>query len=803
MDLVRQGMSGVRVPGPGDLVYKDECMFSFDTPLSPEGLAVNLNSWRGYGEDFIAQDHKKTGNKLYLLQKHKEIPKTDEEKEADKLASEKMAAEGKIFIADDTTTKLEKKYSLLIMPEKIEIDFPNAELPMIVTQACEEVIKHEAAGLQVQASAFVDDFQPKESKYAKDLVQLPSEGKTIGSDPSGWKCMESGVTENLWLNLSTGFIGSGRRHWDGSGGNGAAERNWEATGKKYPLVVKLGTITPHSADVFSYAQDENDMVIDPLLPQHLAHWGIDIMKLEKTEKTVAELQVTLNLEHDWSKITEGNDDLEELYGSGFVGISNLGNSCYINSVVQVLFSLPEVQEQYVKVASNIFESCSENPVSDMPTQMAKLGVGLLTEKYGSKESNVRIRPVAFRALVSQGHSEFSTVRQQDAAEYFQHLLEVMERSERTTASRLGGNNPTSSLFEATIEERIQCGESKKVAYKMGKQNVIGIKIPIEAALNGKEYQEYQERKRLKTTGDKVDAVVAKVPFSACLAQLFGEETISDFYSTAMKRNTFALKRVRFNSFPQYLVLRMDRYYLTKNWEPMKMEVEVELPEELNLEEYRATGKQEDEELLPEESASNGNKAPEIDMNLVKQLMDMGFSENGCKRAVAAVKGSSIEAASEWIFSHMEDADFNSPLEEEKPAATGPSEESIVLLTSLGFTAEQARAALIATDNNSERAADWLFSHVDTMEASVAEVLGRADSQPKTDSEPVKNDGPGNYTLHAIISHLGKNTGTGHYVCHIKKGNDWVIFNDEKVGKSKRPPLDVGYLYIYKRNSSAK
>lgn len=184
----------------------------------------------------------------------------------------------------------------------------------------------------MQASAFVDDFQPKESKYAKDLVQLPSEGKTIGSDPSGWKCMESGVTENLWLNLSTGFIGSGRRHWDGSGGNGAAERNWEvhsithvrsnleyicalkATGKKYPLVVKLGTITPHSADVFSYAQDENDMVIDPLLPQHLAHWGIDIMKLEKTEKTVAELQVTLNLEHDWSKITEGNDDLEELYG---------------------------------------------------------------------------------------------------------------------------------------------------------------------------------------------------------------------------------------------------------------------------------------------------------------------------------------------------------------------------------------------------------------------------------------------------------------------------------------------------------
>jgi len=26
-----------------------------------------------------------------------------------------------------------------------------------------------------------------------------------------WKCDETGVQENLWLNLSTGFIGSGRQ----------------------------------------------------------------------------------------------------------------------------------------------------------------------------------------------------------------------------------------------------------------------------------------------------------------------------------------------------------------------------------------------------------------------------------------------------------------------------------------------------------------------------------------------------------------------------------------------------------------
>jgi uncharacterized UBP type Zn finger protein len=56
----------------------------------------------------------------------------------------------------------------------------------------------------------------------------------------------------------------------------------------------LGTITPHSADVYSYAADEDDMVLDPHLAVHLSHWGIDIMQMEKTEKTMAELEIERN-----------------------------------------------------------------------------------------------------------------------------------------------------------------------------------------------------------------------------------------------------------------------------------------------------------------------------------------------------------------------------------------------------------------------------------------------------------------------------------------------------------------------------
>ena len=53
-----------------------------------------------------------------------------------------------------------------------------------------------------------------ESKYAADLPQLEEGmgrwGRKIPSDPSQWECESSGIKENLWLNLSTGYIGSGR-----------------------------------------------------------------------------------------------------------------------------------------------------------------------------------------------------------------------------------------------------------------------------------------------------------------------------------------------------------------------------------------------------------------------------------------------------------------------------------------------------------------------------------------------------------------------------------------------------------------
>ena len=64
----------VREPQSHDRVYKEECMFSFDTALSPGGLYLNLSTWQSFGERYVGLDQTRTGSRLYLHQKaHKVI----------------------------------------------------------------------------------------------------------------------------------------------------------------------------------------------------------------------------------------------------------------------------------------------------------------------------------------------------------------------------------------------------------------------------------------------------------------------------------------------------------------------------------------------------------------------------------------------------------------------------------------------------------------------------------------------------------------------------------------------------------
>lgn len=102
--------------------------------------------------------------------------------------------------------------------------------------AADAILLAEGVERKEQVSAWVAEKQA--SAYAMNLPQIDND---IIVPPSGWKCAKCDKTDNLWLNLTDGMILCGRKNWDGTGGNNHAIDHYNET--KYPLAVKLGTIT--------------------------------------------------------------------------------------------------------------------------------------------------------------------------------------------------------------------------------------------------------------------------------------------------------------------------------------------------------------------------------------------------------------------------------------------------------------------------------------------------------------------------------------------------------------------------------
>ena len=118
--------------------------------------------------------------------------------------------------------------------------------------------------------------------------------------------------------------------------------------------------------MFSYSED--DMVEDHKLPEHLAHWGINIAQMEKSDKSMIELEIDFNKKMEWNKFFD-NDNQVSICGPGLTGMINLGNGCYLNSVIQVLFSIEDFINRYNIDEKVLLRQLPSDPVNDFNFQM--------------------------------------------------------------------------------------------------------------------------------------------------------------------------------------------------------------------------------------------------------------------------------------------------------------------------------------------------------------------------------------------------------------------------------------------------
>lgn len=283
-----------------------------------------------------------------------------------------------------------------------------------------------------------------------------------------------------------------------------------------------------TADIYCYSC--NDERTDPELAAHLAHWGINIAEREKTEKSLVELQIEQNLRWEFAMTTEDGKELKPVFGPGLTGLKNLGNSCYLNSVLQCLFNLDGFKERYFEKTGGELPLTAD-PATDTETQFRKVADGLLSGRYSVPDSDVSaseyvaeiphqkgLAPAMLKALVGKGHEEFSTMRQQDAFELLLHLFKIVTRTKHAAPL----SDPVDD-FRFVMEQRLQCNSCKKVRYKSDVQDNISVPVPARRITRAPSEMEVDSGAGEKKEKEK--DLFEPVPLKECLEIFTAPEAI--------------------------------------------------------------------------------------------------------------------------------------------------------------------------------------------------------------------------------------------------------------------------------------
>lgn len=200
------------------------------------------------------------------------------------------------------------------------------------------------------------------------------------------------------------------------------------------------------------------------------------------------------------------------------------------SVLQSVFNIGSFQERYYKQLSEHALTCTANPATCWYCQLHKLADGLLSGRYSNPQTNEDgvqyqdgIAPAMFKTLVGKGHEEFSTMRQQDAFEFFQYLCKTIQQKEHASK-----NDPT-NVFDFVTEQRVQCQKCKKVRYQKDQTNCIPVSVPV---------------RPIKPKNDEEKVTYEPVNFTECLDDFVKEETVDGYNCPNCNEKTTASRYIK-------------------------------------------------------------------------------------------------------------------------------------------------------------------------------------------------------------------------------------------------------------------
>lgn len=656
--------SCMKQPPAGTRVNKDECVYCCHTSRHDEGVYVCMCCFTGVCRAHLSR-HMALHPTHAMYTTVREIP-------APKLV-EKVGDTNNLGVEQPSTYES-------------HIVCAACSLEMIPGVGCTLDSSYERIILSTSAAVHDAVLQNHTRNLKQDCPHVSS--LVQGSNPfsaapsSNQMCACCECNQNNWMCLQCGEIGCPRKE---AGGNGHAIFHNMMT--NHSVVFKLGTIVEGHGDVYCYACD--DSVYDPHFAQHVAHFGINSATAVKTAKTLGEMEYDITSRHDFNAVTEAGATLVPVYGPGFTGLRNMGNSCYLASVVQCLFSLSSFVAPFA--GSMHRQHCSNrNPADCHHCQLERLAEGMMSGAYARVENAEHpelngITPRLFKKVFASGHPLFSTGDQQDASEFLTYLLKEVHR--RVCHGKPSIADPTTS-FDFLVQQKSQCSACRGVKYSQRMENLLQLPIPVKPVVLPSD-----------ATQEQVSALRPQTSLEACLTAYLAVSPVECRCERCGQATVYEVSQ-RLLSFPDVLIVNPRREYFDhSSLQVKKLDVYVNAPLTFSFDAARGVGAQEEHEdvistTVQCEGTDAGQSADatvEVDEVALATVVSIGIDMDTARWALSKTN-CDVERAIDFVFSHPEGppaavAPVSAPPERLTPATDGAaSYELSAMISHIGSSA---------------------------------------------------------------------------------------------------------------------
>jgi len=279
-------------------------------------------------------------------------------------------------------------------------------------------------------------------------------------------------------------------------------------------------------------------------------------------------------------MSKSNIDLSKYKGKGYTGLANIGNTCFLNSSIQVIHHIYELNEILDKNIKPIHSD--DGSLVNEWNELRKL----MWENNGIISPNKFVHGVQVLAA-KKNMDIFTGWAQNDMPEFLLFIMDCMHNAIKRPVTMKINGKPENNVDKTAIRcyELLQQVYSKEYSEIM--QLMYGISVTTITAINGKKpYSIKPEQYFILNLEVITETGFILYTLQDCFRHYTKEEAITGenaWYNEKTGKKEDISKMIRFWNFPDILVIALKRFSVDGT---RKIQTNIDIPlDDLDLSEY--------------------------------------------------------------------------------------------------------------------------------------------------------------------------------------------------------------------------